>query len=105
VEEIRTEIMESRGEKDARYIRRLIKIQRYFALVGRILIYASLFLLPEWNHAYAAYMYFFPVIGLGVFLLGNAKILENMEIGTQCIPCSVGLDARSQYPIGKLGMG
>jgi fatty acid desaturase len=81
VEEIRTEIMESRGEKDARYIRRLIKIQRYFALVGRILIYSSLFLLPEWNHAYAAYIYFFPVIGLGVFLLGNAKILENMEIG------------------------
>ena len=33
---IRTEIEESRGDADAAYINRLIKIQRYLAVAGRI---------------------------------------------------------------------
>lgn len=81
VDEIRNEIMSSRGEKDARYIRRLIRIQRSMAVIGRAIIFASIGFLPEWGHSFASYGYFFPVIGLGVFLLTTAKILENMEIG------------------------
>lgn len=81
VEEIRNEVMDTRGERDARYIRRLIKVQRYMALLGRVVIFASLGFLPEWNHAFASYLYFFPIISIGIIMLASAKILENMEIG------------------------
>jgi len=81
IEAIRTEVMDSRGERDARYIRRLIRIQRGLAVLGRIVIFASLAFLPQWQHSLAAWSYFLPVICLGVLMLGTAKILENMEIG------------------------
>ena len=66
VEEIRNEVMDSRGERDERYIRRLIKVQRSMALGGRIIIFASLAFLPEWGHAAAAWIYFWPVMAAGV---------------------------------------
>ena len=44
---IRDEVMESRGERDRRYILRLIAIQRGLALGGRIVIFASLALLAR----------------------------------------------------------
>lgn len=58
------------GEKDARYIRKIIKTQRYLALSGRALLWFG----------------FMPPVAivtwpLGVLALGVAKILENMEIG------------------------
>jgi fatty acid desaturase len=81
IEAIRNEVMDSRGERDARYIHRLIKVQRSMALGGRLLIYASLALLPQWGHAFAAAHFFWPAIALGTLILGCAKILENMEIG------------------------
>ena len=81
IEAIRNEVMDSRGERDARYIHRLIKIQRSMGLSGRLVIYASLALLPQWGHAFAAWQVFWPVIALGTLMLGCAKILENMEIG------------------------
>lgn len=81
VEEIRNEVMDSRGERDARYIRRVIKVQRSMALGGRIVIFASLGFLPEWGHVAAAWMYFWPVMIAGVLMLATAKVLENMEIG------------------------
>ena len=81
IEAIRNEVMDSRGERDARYIYRLIKIQRSMSLGGRIVIYASLALLPQWGHAFAAAHFFWPVIALGTLMLGCAKILETMEIG------------------------
>jgi fatty acid desaturase len=81
VEAIRNEVMDSRGERDARYIYRLIKIQRSMSLGGRLVIYASLALLPQWGHALASWQLFWPVIALGTLMLGCAKILENMEIG------------------------
>eukprot|EP01034_Spumella_vulgaris_P039604 gene39604-48932_t len=73
--------MASRGERDARYIRRLLKIHRYLEISGRLAIYASLALLPQWGHALAGWAFFWPVMALGVLTLGAAKILENMEIG------------------------
>ena len=74
------ETLESRGEKDRLYILRLIRTQRTLALAGRLVIYASLFLLPAWPHALASWPSALIVMGLGVIMLGVAKILENMEI-------------------------
>ena len=38
---IRTDIEESRGERDARYIRRAIQLQRALAVGGRAVLFAS----------------------------------------------------------------
>ena len=81
IEAIRSEVMDSRGERDARYIYRLIKVQRSMSLGARLVIYASLAFLPQWGHALAMWSIFWPLIALGTVMLGCAKILENMEIG------------------------
>jgi fatty acid desaturase len=54
------------GDRDARYIRSVIALQRRLALLGRIELVASRWRIP-WV--------------LGAATLGLAKILENMEIG------------------------
>jgi linoleoyl-CoA desaturase len=77
---IRDEVMDSRGESDRRYILAVIRAQRSMALLGRVLMYASLFLVPAWGHALAGWAFCLPVLGFGTVLLGLAKILENMEI-------------------------
>lgn len=63
---IRDEIVASRGERDAAYIRRVIKVQRRLELGSRAVLLFSLFP-PAWL--------------LGTAGLSVAKILENMEIG------------------------
>lgn len=63
---IRREIESSRGESDARYIRRVIRLQRGLEISGRAVLFASP-LPPAWL--------------AGAALLGVAKIIENMEIG------------------------
>ncbi len=63
---IRAEVMDSRCEADAAYIRRVIKVQRTLEMSSRAVLLFSLFP-PAW---------FVGTAGLGV-----AKILENMEIG------------------------
>jgi len=63
---LRTEIEESRGEKDAAYINRMIAVQRGLAFAGRVCLLASRKK---------------PAFAVGAGLLGLAKILENMEIG------------------------
>ena len=63
---IRRDIEESRGEGDARYIRRAIAIQRGLAVGGRAMLFAS-----NKKPAWAA----------GTVMLGLAKIIENMELG------------------------
>ena len=70
IEALRKRIMDSLGEKDARYIRRLIKTQRYLEIGGRGLLFAGI-LPPAWL--------------AGTAMLGVAKILENMEIGHNVI--------------------
>jgi NADPH-dependent stearoyl-CoA 9-desaturase len=71
---IRDEVMDSRGERDRAYILRLIRVQRALALGGRVVMFASLLLVPAgWGACLAA-------LGFGAFTLGIAKILENMEI-------------------------
>jgi fatty acid desaturase len=66
LDQIRDEVMASRGEGDARYIRRVIAVQRGLEVSGRALLFASA-LPPAWLAGTAA--------------LAVSKILENMEIG------------------------
>lgn len=77
---IRDEVFDSRGERDRRYILRVIRTQRTLAVVGRFVIYGGLFFLPAWDHALASWWTSLAIIGLGTAMLGTAKILENMEI-------------------------
>lgn len=63
---LRAEVLESRGVRDAAYVRDLIRTQRRLDLAGRVALLAGVFP-PAWL--------------AGVGLLGVAKILENMEIG------------------------
>jgi fatty acid desaturase len=69
---IRTEIEESRGDKDAAYINRVITVQRWLAAAGRIGMIASSPLDKKIRR---------PVLAASAVSLGLAKILENMEIG------------------------
>jgi linoleoyl-CoA desaturase len=66
LDEIREEIVGSRGQRDAEYIRKVIKTQRRLELGSRAVLLASLFP-PAWV--------------VGTVGLSIAKILENMEIG------------------------
>ncbi len=63
---IRARVVADLGERDARYIRRMVRVQRGLAVSGRALIFAWAFP-PAW--------------ALGVAMLGVAKILDNMEVG------------------------
>jgi NADPH-dependent stearoyl-CoA 9-desaturase len=63
---IRTDIEEARGERDARYIRRTIQLQRGLAAGGRAALFAS--------HNKIARI-------AGTAMLATAKIIENMELG------------------------
>ena len=63
---IRQEVMDSRGERDAAYIRRVIDTQRKLELGSRVVLLASIFP-PAWV--------------VGTLGLSVAKILDNMEIG------------------------
>jgi fatty acid desaturase len=63
---IRAQVIASRGQRDAEYIRTVIEVQRAIELASRVVLLASLF----------------PPAGLaGTTGLSIAKILENMEIG------------------------
>jgi NADPH-dependent stearoyl-CoA 9-desaturase len=63
---IRQDIEDSRGERDARYIRRSIAAQRALEVAGRVMLAASSRRSAWWA---------------GTVTLGVAKIIENMEIG------------------------
>ncbi|HEX3705795.1 MAG TPA: acyl-CoA desaturase [Mycobacteriales bacterium] len=63
---IREQIIGSRGERDAKYIRKVIETQRRIELASRAVLLVSLFP-PAWLAG---------TVGLSI-----AKILENMEIG------------------------
>ncbi len=63
---IRQDIEDSLGERDARYIRRTIAVQRALEVAGRLMLAASSRRSAWWA---------------GTATLGVAKIVENMEIG------------------------
>ncbi len=68
---LRKEVMDSRGARDAAYIRKVIKVQRYLEMSSRaVLLFSNVKVKgvrPAW--------------WLGTAGLSVAKILENMEIG------------------------
>lgn len=80
LDKMRHEVIESRGDRDRRYIRNVIKTQRGLALGGRVIILASILFLPAWGHGLASYTIFLSLLVFGAFCLGIAKIIENMEI-------------------------
>ncbi|PTQ89189.1 fatty acid desaturase family protein [Agitococcus lubricus] len=63
---LRERIVADLGEKDAQYIRRIVKAVRYTEIAGRGLLFAGIFP-PAWL--------------AGTALLATSKILENMELG------------------------
>lgn len=67
---IRADIEESRGDRDSRYIRRAIQLQRALAAGARIVLFAS--------HNKLAWV-------TGTAMLASAKIIENMELGHNII--------------------
>lgn len=77
---IRDEVIDSRGERDRRYILAVIKTQRSFGVAGRALIFLSILALPVWAHAFASMTMFWCLLALGTLCLGLAKIIENMEV-------------------------
>jgi fatty acid desaturase len=65
-DELHEQVKSDLGDRDARYIRSMIALQRRLALLGRAELIAS-----RWRAPWL----------LGAATLGMAKILENMEIG------------------------
>ncbi|HEX7323644.1 MAG TPA: acyl-CoA desaturase [Mycobacterium sp.] len=63
---IRERVLADLGERDAEYIRRIVKAQRALEVGGRALLFAGI-LPPAWL--------------AGTAMLGVSKILDNMEIG------------------------
>src|SRR5581483_1617960 len=66
LDELRNRVMADLGERDAQYIRRIIKSQRGLEIAGRALLELGV-LPPAWLAGTAA--------------LSLSKILDNMEIG------------------------
>ncbi len=66
LDSIRQRVLDDLGQKDADYIRKVIKAQRGFEVAGRALMYLP-FIPPAWFAGTAA--------------LSISKVLENMEIG------------------------
>lgn len=64
---LRDEVMSSLGERDATYIRKVVKAVRFSEITGRGLLMTLGWLPPAWL--------------AGVSLLGFSKIVENMELG------------------------
>ncbi|HKN94547.1 MAG TPA: acyl-CoA desaturase [Thermoleophilaceae bacterium] len=65
-QKIHDEVFDSLGDRDAKYIRSIIDLQRKLALIGRVELFGARYW-PTWI--------------LGTATLSMAKILENMEIG------------------------
>ena len=63
---VRQRVLDDLGQADANYIRRVIKVQRAFEVLGRIGLFMPFFL---------------PAFFAGLVLLALAKILDNMEVG------------------------
>lgn len=73
LDSIRDEALARRGQKDADYIRNIIRLQRSSEIIGRVLLVVGFIppLLTVWWLFLLA----------GIALLSFAKILDNMEIG------------------------
>lgn len=77
---LRDEAMAACGDRDRRYILRLIAVQRRMALAGRVVCMAGTFFLPTWSHSWAGPWTSAAWMSAGVLIWACSKILENMEI-------------------------
>ncbi|MCB0948245.1 MAG: acyl-CoA desaturase, partial [Mycobacterium sp.] len=66
LDELKESVIADLGERDATYIRRMIKAQRTLEVGGRALLFGGIFP-PFWL--------------AGTAMLGLSKIIDNMEIG------------------------
>ncbi|MAQ99508.1 MAG: acyl-CoA desaturase [Oceanospirillaceae bacterium] len=67
IDQIREETMARVGQEDAKYIRKVVRVQRLLDIGGRAVMVAGFYHWIWWL--------------VGAFMLGIAKILDNMEIG------------------------
>ena len=67
IDALRARVQADLGERDAKYIRKVVKVQRWIEVTGRALLVAAGWFPPVWL--------------IGTLMLGIAKILDNMEIG------------------------
>ncbi len=86
---LRERVIDSRGQRDADYIRRLIDVQRSLELASRGILLFSLFP-PAWV--------------VGTTGLSLSKILENMEIGHNVLHGQWDW-MRPGHPLDHLGVG
>ncbi len=70
LDELKERIVDDLGERDATYIKRMIKAQRTLEVGGRALLFGGIFP-PFWL--------------AGTAMLGLSKIIDNMEIGHNVI--------------------
>lgn len=82
---LRARTLASLGERDARYIRMIIRAVRYIQISGRILLLAAAALGGLLVAGQPWAWLFWPAWILGALLLGLGKILENMELGHNVI--------------------
>ncbi|MCC7543952.1 MAG: acyl-CoA desaturase [Aquabacterium sp.] len=71
IDALRARVQADLGERDAKYIRKVVKVQRWIEVTGRALLVAAGWFPPVWL--------------IGTLMLGIAKILDNMEIGHNVI--------------------
>ncbi len=81
LDNIRNEVMASRGEDDRAYILGIIRFQRTLALSSRFVMVLSVLLVPSLGLPFANWTLSLSTMGLAFSMLGIAKIIENMEIG------------------------
>ena len=71
IDALRDRVRADLGERDVRYMRNVIRLQRWMEVAGRAILVSSGWFPPLWL--------------LGTLLLGMSKIIENMEIGHNII--------------------
>jgi len=81
VEAIKQRTLADIGQRDATYIRNMVRKQRGLAIASRLTIYAALSFMPLLPFGFVSWPAFWGLLALGTLGLGIAKILDNMEIG------------------------
>ncbi|MEX1667423.1 fatty acid desaturase [Zhongshania guokunii] len=91
IEAVKQRALADRGERDARYIKKLMRIHDLLTIGARLSIFASLLFLPAELFGFsialniASWPLFWLLLSAGSIGLGIAKILDNMEIGHNII--------------------
>ncbi len=82
---LRARTVATLGERDARYLRRIIKAVRYIGFSGRVILFAAALLGGLLVAGQPWAWLFWPAWIAGTLLIALGKILENMELGHNVI--------------------